>query len=479
MSRSIALSSSPWLISIAFCALALALRGQIANDAFWLDEIWSYYLSRLMESPWDALSELRHDNNHPLNTLLMYWMGEQANWSVYRLPALLSGVATVALMAPAARLLDAKPWLAMLLGAISLPLIQYSAEARGYSTAALLGLATWYVWYAHLAIRISRGWLLAFWASCILGVLSHLTFIFVLAALGIAFVWESALGRQAWLVRLREAGIVFTVPLAFSAWMYFYFYGRMSAGGEARSWKLLSSLLELSRVTVGAPEMPIMSVAAAILLIGSLGIGLVSLPAVHRRFFSLVIVLVPGLLLTIYQPDYFYPRYLLVCLPFAYLVLARTLTRALDSGGNLRLLAGALILAIVSGSGVQYIELARWGKGDFPQAVADLYAAADSETFTVGSDFDFRNQTLLDFYSRYRKDAKRLTYIDKSYDSPAPTDFFIVHNLQPGHAPQRVLTLKSGRYRLLQQYPFAGLSGWNWYLYQHENSQSDATQPAS
>jgi hypothetical protein len=39
--------------------------------------------------------------------------------------------------------------------------------------------------------------------------------------------------------------------------------------------------------------------------------------------------------------------------------------------------------------------------------------------------------------------------------------------------------LKSGRYRLLQQYPFAGLSGWNWYLYQHENLQRDATQPAS
>jgi hypothetical protein len=478
MSRGLALSRSPWLISITFCALALALRGQIANDAFWLDEIWSYYLSRLMESPWDALSELRHDNNHPLNTLLIYWMGEQANWSIYRLPALLSGVATVALMGPAARLLDVKPWLAMLLGAISIPLIQYSAEARGYSAAALFGLTAWYVWYAHLAIRISPGWLLAFWASCVLGMLSHMTFIFVLAALGMAFLWNSALDRQAWLAHLREAGIAFTVPLAFTAWMYFYLYGRMSPGGEARSWKLLPSLLELSRVTVGAPETPLINVGAAILLIGLLGIGIISLPAIHRRFFSLIIGLVPALLLTIYQPDYFYPRYLLVCLPFAYLVLGRTLTRALDSGGNIRLIAAALILAIVGGSGVQYIELARWGKGDFPQAVADLYAAADSGPFTVGSDFDFRNHALLDFYSRYRKDSKRLTYIDKSYDSAEPTDFFIAHNLQPGHTPQRILRLKSGRYRLLQQYPFAGLSGWNWYLYQHEYAQRDATQPA-
>ena len=477
MGRSFTLSSNPWLISIAFCALALALRGQIASDAFWLDEIWSYYLSQLMEQPWDAFSKLRIDNNHLLNTLLIYWMGEQANWVVYRLPALLSGVATVFLMGPAARLLDAKPWLAMLLATISLPLIQYSAEARGYSTAALLGLMAWYIWYAHLATRISPGWLLAFWASCILGMLAHMTFIFVLVALGLALLWELVLDRQAYRVRLREAVIIYSVPLAFTAWLYLYFYAQMSAGGEARSWKLLPNLLELGRVTVGAPDTPLLSSAAAILLIALLGSGLLNLAPLHRRFFSLIILLVPGLLLVIYQPDYFYPRYLLVCLPFVYLVVGSALTRALDAGGTLRTLASILILAIVGGSTMQYVELVRWGKGDFPQAVADLYAANDSRPFTVGSDFDFRNKALLDFYSRYRQDTKRLTYIEKSYDSTVPTDFFIVHNLRPGHTPRQVLTLKSGRYQLLQQYPFAGLSGWNWYLYQHENLQHETTQP--
>ena len=159
-----------------------------------------------MKRPWDAFSKLRIDNNHPLNTLLIYWLGEQANWIVYRLPALLSGVATVFLMGAAARLLDTKPWLAMLLATVSLPLIQYSAEARGYSTAALLGLTAWYICYAHLAMRISPGWLLAFWACCILGMLSHMTFIFVLAALGLALVWGLALDRQAWLDATARGG---------------------------------------------------------------------------------------------------------------------------------------------------------------------------------------------------------------------------------------------------------------------------------
>lgn len=478
MSRSFALSRNPWLVSSAFGALALALRGQVAMDAFWLDEIWSYYLSQLIEQPWDAFSKIRHDNNHILNTLLIYWMGEQANWSVYRLPALLSGVATVLLMGPAARLLGAKPWLAMLLAAISLPLIQYSAEARGYSIAAMFALTTWYMWYAHLTRRISLSWLLAFWTSCILGMLSHMTFIFVLAALGLAFVWGAVLDRQTWGDRLREAMIIFTVPLAFTVWLYLYFYAQMSPGGEARSWKLLPTLLEVARITLGAPATPLLSIAAGMLLVILLIVGLITLSPIHRRFFSLIIFIVPGLLLTVYQPEYFYPRYLLVCLPFLYLILSNALTRALDARGMWRLLASVLILAIVGGSTAQYIELARWGKGDFPKAVADLYAANDSKPFTVGSDFDFRNKALLDFYGRYHKDAKRLTYIEKSYDSAIPTDFFIVHNLHPGHRPRQVLELKSGRYQLMQQYRFAGLSGWNWYLYQYENRQRDKTDSA-
>jgi hypothetical protein len=474
MNRNGAWSISPWLITLTFCAVALALRGQIANDAFWLDEIWSYYLSQLMESSWDAFSELRIDNNHLLNTLLLYWSGEQANWSLYRMPAILSGVATVAMMGTAARQLDTRPWLAMLLGTIALPLIQYSAEARGYSSAALFGLMTWYAWQTHLAHRLTTGWLLIFWTSCILGMLSHLTFIFVLAALGIALLWNVVLSGPQWPVRLREAAIAFGIPVAFTGWIYFYFYGRMSAGGEAPDWKLLPNLLELARVTVGAPSGSAITIAAGLLLAALLVIGIFSLPAVQRRFFLLVTCIVPGLLLTLYQPDYFYPRYLLVCLPFVYLVVARALSQALDNNAAIRLLAIGIIAAISAGSALQYAELARLGKGDYPQGVADLFAATDADTFTVGSDFDFRNKALLDFYTRYRSDAKRMTYMEKSWESAQPVDFFFAHNLQPGHKPAHDITLKSGNYRLLKEYPFAGLSGWNWYLYKHENLQPDA-----
>jgi hypothetical protein len=242
----------------------------------------------------------------------------------------------------------------------------------------------------------------------------------------------------------------------------------MSAGGSSPDWQLLPSLLEFGRVTVGAPDVAAITWLSGLLLIVMLALGLMSLPVVHRRFFALVILLVPGLLLMIYQPDYFYPRYLLVCLPFAYLLLARAYSAAFDAGGTTRSVGIALLLALVTGSVLSYAELARWGKGDYPQAVADMYAATDAPSFTVGSDFDFRNKALLDFYTRYRKDAGRMTYIEKSYESSTATDFFIVHKLEHDATPAPTITLESGRYRLLKQYPYAGLSGWNWYLYRHE-----------
>ena len=115
MIRKTTFSVTEPLLTVAICMAALALRWEVATDAFWLDEIWSYYLTQVMGSSWDAFTVIRIDNNHLLNTLYIYWVGDQANWIVYRLPAITSGVVLVALMGPAAKQIGAQPWLAMLL----------------------------------------------------------------------------------------------------------------------------------------------------------------------------------------------------------------------------------------------------------------------------------------------------------------------------------------------------------------------------
>ena len=462
-----------YLTTAGLCSVALALRIQIANDAFWLDEIWSYYLTLLMDSSADAFTKIRIDNNHLLNTLMMYWSGEQANWVVYRLPAIVSGVATVALMGLAARRLGAMPWLAMLLTTVSFPLIQYSAEARGYSSAVMFGLAAWLIYFTRLEKKLSLKWLTPFWIICVLGLLSHLTFVFVLIALGLTWLSGCLSNGKPNQPYIQQGIITFSVPVTFLAWIYLYFYSQTSPGGAESSLRLLPNLLELSRYIMGAPQFFPLAVTATALLLSMMAIGIWTLEGTQKRFFSLVVVLIPGLLLTLYQPDFFYPRYLLVCLPFAYLLLAKSLSDAIHTQGLTRILGISIVVGMVCGSAVQYRELAKWGKGDYPQAIEDLFNTAATGPFTVGSDFDFRNKALLDFYTRYRPDSDRLLYIPKAYEQDSPTDYFFMHNQQPGHKADALIELRSGTYRLIKQYPYAGLSGWNWYLYGH------ATQPGS
>jgi len=462
---------NPYLLTGAMCAIALALRWIIARDAFWLDEIWSYFLPGLMTSSWDAFSTIRIDNNHLLNTLSIYWLGEQTNWTIYRLPALAFGVLLVALMGPSAKLIGAKPWVAMTLATVSIPLIQYSAEARGYSSAALFALASWYILYSRILISEQRILpLIAFWGACTLGALSHLTFVFVFAALGITWLTNCFVNRQLDQQVLLRGMLAFSIPTIFFVWLYFYFYSQTSAGGAEESLYLFDNFVELGRMISGAPRMTLLALSGSAVVMALGGYGLLLIDKVQQRFFLLAIVLVPGLLLGLYQPDFFYPRYLLVTIPFIYLLIARAISEGLNSTATAKYFAIAALIATVFGSMIQYTELAQWGKGDYPKAVSDLYKNAANGNFTVGSDFDFRNKALLDFYTRHRTNSERMTYIERSYEQDQPTDFFITHNQEYNFKPDLLLSLKNGDYRLVGEYPFAGLSGWNWYLYQHEPS---------
>jgi len=459
-------TDKPYLVVTAFCAIALALRAWVANDAFWLDEIWSYRLTQLMSNWWDAFTVIRIDNNHLLNTLTMHWLGEQANWSVYRLPAVIYGVLTVALMSPAARLIGARPWIAMLLATVSIPLIQYSAEARGYSGAALFGLASWYIYFARLQKTTPPGWLATFWAVSLLGILSHLTFVIVLAALCAAWVLDYARNAPDRGTLIRNGLMALLPAVVMFGTVYLYFYRISGVGGGASSLRLLPNLLDLMGFTVGAPRATSAQVVATMLSAGIAGYGVWRLPANLRPFFVLVLLVLPGLLLAVYQPEFFYPRYFFVCLPFLYLLLARALGDFLADRFALRLIGAAALTCVVLGSAAQYRELLRWGKGDYPQAVEDLYTGTAAERFTVGSDFDFRNKALLDFYTRYRDDAERLVYIERAYERTEPTDYFIVHSQNSAPATE-LLSLQSGDYSLVAEYPYYGLSGWNWYVYRY------------
>jgi len=260
---------------------ALRLAGMF--DDFWLDEIWSLRIARSMRSVSDLLLSptARWDNNHPLITLVMYLTGERAAWWIWRIPSLLGGIGSIIL---AAVLLERTDRAAALLGtgmlALSYPLILYSSEARGYALA---------VFFALLALdamdrclrHFSAAAMLVFITACLLGILSHLTFIHAYAGI---FVWSvrrvglSGKGRAA-LVRLHA------LPLVFFVLVYFSFARHLSIGGAPEQ-RPAPAVLESIGQLLG------LAGSAAAIVAGILGIVLLSvcIVALARRGCDLWIV---------------------------------------------------------------------------------------------------------------------------------------------------------------------------------------------
>ena len=88
-------SYRPALFLIILVASLLRLAGIF--DDFWLDEIWSWRFARDAHSASEILlgPAFHHDNNHVLNTMFLYVLGDRQNWCVYRLLSLATGTGIV------------------------------------------------------------------------------------------------------------------------------------------------------------------------------------------------------------------------------------------------------------------------------------------------------------------------------------------------------------------------------------------------
>lgn len=59
--------------------IGLTLRILGARGDLWLDEIWTLKLLEHVGSPGEIFWNLAHDNNHPLNSLYLYFVGADAS----------------------------------------------------------------------------------------------------------------------------------------------------------------------------------------------------------------------------------------------------------------------------------------------------------------------------------------------------------------------------------------------------------------
>lgn len=449
---------------LALCLILGAARGDL-----WLDEIWSVNLVRYARSPWDVFAGLRHENNHPLNTLYLYFLGHPKALLEYRLAAVASGMTCIFLIGYTAW----KQWgerealLGIVLTATSFPILLYASEARGYAIVMMLAVAAYVIWRQHLK-NSGTASLLMFWSVSILGLLAQVTFVIAMIAFGLGQIAADR-GSPSIPRRVFNLARVHLVPLLFAAWWYWFFLSRLINGGGDPSggWPVIG---QASSLLLGLPDTPVFQLAAMISVLSVVIMGVNQLWRARDGqwlFFLSVLLIAPAALLALSYPHDFYLRYFMASFPFFMLLSARLVClgwKRFGTGGR-SLLALAMTVFLAGNLQRDYFLLTL-GRGQYSEAIAYMLRQTPSGPVRVGSDHDFRNPTVLQFYASRLPGGNRLRYVDEVHGPELRPEWFLLHSQDLNYVPSPQIDVdKVGTYSLVKRYGYAGVSGWSWFLY--------------
>ena len=265
-----------------------------------------------------------------------------------------------------------------------------------------------------------------------------------------------------------ELAKLHALPIAFLVAHYFINVRPMVVGGgpEASLGRVLG---ETAALAVGAPvAMPFMIGAALVIAAVLVADALLLYRAGSDEWLLGVstVVVAPALILTLATPEIVFPRYFLVSIAFFLLALGRTLGRLFDQGPAGRAVSLGLLALFVVGNAGHLRPFLKHGRGQYLEAVEFMARETPGGIVAVASDHDFRNAVVLDFYSRYLPEGKRIDYVDRQSRATRPPEWFIVHGQEREPNPQQALSLPSGAVYILQRsFPYYGPSGWHWFVY--------------
>lgn len=448
-----------------------------ARGNLWLDEIWSLDFARNAHSVADIFVLFQHDNNHPLNTLYLYFAGEQNNFLAYRLLAVLSGIGSLLLIGYIAR----KEWgdreslCSILLAGTSFPLVLYFSEARGYAPVIFFALAC----YAILR-RNSRDFtparLILFWTASVLGMLSHATFI--IAFMGF-FIGNLAKGFDV-AGSVRQKTIRFIAhhapPLAFYVWWYMFYLKNMIIGG-GHIYQIWDVVAHSSIMLLGFPQASVFPYVAMFCVLLLMTAGVICLYREHDSqwlFFLIVLTFSPAVMYIISNPVIIYFRYFLVCFPFFYLLTAHLICKCLYlPQKKWRLLIILAVVMVIAGHAQRDYQLLKLGRGQYPAAL-EYIIKNSAGTVIVGSNHDFRTRLLFNFYAPLTEGGNRLRYVEQHSWIHELPDWIIVENMLYRH-PDEIIINKTWKYHFVKGFISAEVSGCNWFLFRPEvlNKEND------
>jgi hypothetical protein len=489
------------LASALVLLVALALRIMAARGDLWLDEIWSLNLLTLASSPLDIFWRLTHDNNHHLNSLYLYFLGDDASVLARRGLAIGFGVASVAMAGLIGlRRGRAAALITMGLMALSYPMIHYSSEARGYGPMMFFVLFAFYCLERFLdERRMLFSWLFALAIG--LGFLSHMTIVFACLAFGlwgtVAILSDTATARRKIADLLRcfapvtLLGSAVLVAMFAGALVHGFVIGggRIIAEGDHFAPFVAGTGL-LLQLELGLPTALDPRVSLLAFLVLGLGFIVALLRRGDRRwsFYVIVLFAVPLVMLAIRMPHGGFPRYFLFSGVFLLVLLGQVLAMVGWAGGPGKALLATLLLLFTVGQSLLIGDFLKYGRGQHTEAFDYIASVTDNGPIVFGSNKDALSKTMLNYYDATRPDGRRFDYVE-GYESAtvSPEWLFLVRNDCSDAEPMSFCKLlgpdrriyaaqtevrrqvpESGKvevYKLDREYFHWGLSGWDVSLY--------------
>ncbi|HEX8942483.1 MAG TPA: hypothetical protein VF785_05040 [Gemmatimonadaceae bacterium] len=452
---------------VVVAAFALVVRILAGMNELWLDEIWSYVLAHRLTSAVGVFTAIHHDNNHYLNTLYLYVIGATPVWLVYRIPAIVAGVASVLLAALIAKRASIFTGLfAAVLFASSFLMILYSSEARGYGLAVCFALLAVFA-ADRFTVNHRTAWGTSVAVASMLGFLAHLTFVQAYVAIVVWTGYRLFRQRRGWRAWIDDMVLCHLPPAALVAWLYLVDIRRMEIGGgpESSGFDVMTRALSL---TLGGPAE---GVASVLLAVAALVLLTIAIVLVWRSgsdlwlLFATATLISPALMLVVARPAFLFERYFLVAIAFAVLSMAWPLAALLARN---RAAAFALVTLFVAANSVHTARLITRGRGHYLEAMRWMSQHSERRGggVAIGSDHDFRNGMVVGFYSQFLPPSPRIVHLQQGEWPADGPEWLLLHSQDRDFRPAPRLGDRGGhQYLLANVYPYAELSGWTWAVY--------------
>jgi hypothetical protein len=453
---------------------ATVARIYAALGDFWLDEIVSWMMIFRLEpvEAWWEILLIQKETNHFLSTWVLYLLGSEVHWTFYRLPSVLAGAGAVVMAGLICRRCGRPEALtAMLLVGASYPLIHYSSEARGYSYAVFFSFLSVYLADRSLASPRPR-WDVLFSICAIIGILAQLLYLYCFVSIAAWSMWRMWRERRSWRAIATKAVRLYALPIVFMALLYVVTIRHMQGvGGPILPMgEVIVTMLSL---TAGGPKSGPMASAFALLFCLALFGGLWLLRKERSDWWLLYVsvgCVAPLLLLLAVNREAVYPRYFLISAAFLLLLLSHVLVGLSRIERFGKPLYALIVVAFLVGNTIHTVRLITVGRGAYRDAVLMMEQQTLGPQITVGSDHDYRNGSVLDFYRLQLSLSKNMVYFPMEDWPKSGPEWVVLHSKEAGYRAPAAAVRHGNTYRLVRQFPYAGLSGWHWAVYHNKNS---------